>query len=99
MEFLFCRRKRSFSGVDEVESSNSVNDSVLGDHSLDADNHVMRSENPEIMIIDFEYCAYNYRSFDLANHFIEWTIDYTNPSYPYFYHFNDYYPSREQQVI
>jgi choline/ethanolamine kinase len=27
-------------------------------------------EKPELMIIDFEYCAYNYRAFDIANHFL-----------------------------
>lgn len=30
----------------------------------------MRNEKPELMIIDFEYCAYNYRAFDIANHFL-----------------------------
>lgn len=28
------------------------------------------SEEPQLMIIDFEYCAYNYRAFDIANHFL-----------------------------
>ena len=25
-----------------------------------------------LVFIDFEYCAYNYRGFDIANHFCEW---------------------------
>lgn len=50
------------------------------------------------MIIDFEYCAYNYRGFDVANHFVEWMFDYTNPSFPFFHHKKDHYPTKEQQV-
>ncbi|KMY91358.1 choline/ethanolamine kinase isoform X3 [Drosophila simulans] len=57
----------------------TTNDSAL-DASFIADNE------PDLIIIDFEYCAYNYRGYDLANHFIEWTFDYTNPKFPYFYH-------------
>eukprot|EP00099_Drosophila_melanogaster_P011808 NP_001286125.1 uncharacterized protein Dmel_CG2201, isoform G [Drosophila melanogaster] len=57
----------------------TTNDSAL-DSSFMADNE------PDLIIIDFEYCAYNYRGYDLANHFIEWTFDYTNPQFPYFYH-------------
>lgn len=51
---------------------------------------------PELMIIDFEYCAYNYRGFDFANHFLEWTFDYTNKEEPFFYHKLEQYPNREQ---
>jgi choline/ethanolamine kinase len=51
------------------------------------------------MIIDFEYCAYNYRGFDLANHFLEWTFDYTNEKFPYFHHRKNQYPTKEQKVI
>ncbi|XP_017002046.2 choline/ethanolamine kinase isoform X1 [Drosophila takahashii] len=57
----------------------TTNDSAL-DASFTTDNE------PDLIIIDFEYCAYNYRGYDLANHFIEWTFDYTNPQYPYYYH-------------
>lgn len=51
------------------------------------------------MIIDFEYCAYNYRSFDLANHFLEWTFDYSNPEFPFYYHRKQHYPTDEQRHI
>lgn len=49
------------------------------------------------MIIDFEYCAYNYRGFDVANHMVEWTMDYTNKAFPFYHHRIGQYPSREQQ--
>lgn len=50
----------------------------LVDNSLDSDfidstqveKDEMGNEKPELMIIDFEYCAYNYRAFDMANHFL-----------------------------
>ena len=29
----------------------------------------------DVILIDYEYCAYNYRGFDLANHFLEWSFD------------------------
>ncbi|CAH0754177.1 unnamed protein product [Bemisia tabaci] len=67
-------------------------------------NILMREENnnnesePSLVIIDFEYCAYNYRGFDLANHFIEWTYDYSYPQPPYFSVHRDYYASHEQQL-
>lgn len=51
---------------------------------------------PELMIIDFEYCAYNYRGFDIANHFLEWTYDYTNDKYPFFFHRPSDYPNSQQ---
>lgn len=56
------------------------------------------SDEPELIIIDFEYCAYNYRGFDLANHFIEHTMDYTNKEFPFYYHKKDQYPTKDQQV-
>lgn len=93
VEFLDYR-KRSLSDSPNDDLDNT-RDSLLSEHSQcfsDA------STEPELMIIDFEYCAYNYRGFDLANHFIEWTFDYTNKEYPYFYHKREQYPNQEQQV-
>ncbi|XP_046680792.1 choline/ethanolamine kinase isoform X1 [Homalodisca vitripennis] len=56
-------------------------------------------EEPSLVLIDFEYCSYNYRGFDLANHFIEWTYDYTKPDYPNFSVHKEYYPSEEQMRV
>ncbi|CAG8572607.1 11360_t:CDS:2, partial [Paraglomus brasilianum] len=30
----------------------------------------------ELVIVDYEYSGYNYRGFDIANHFCEWTYNY-----------------------
>ncbi|XP_017032232.1 choline/ethanolamine kinase isoform X1 [Drosophila kikkawai] len=57
---------------------------TTNDSALDAS--FTNDTEPDLIIIDFEYCAYNYRGYDLANHFIEWTFDYTNPKFPYFHH-------------
>jgi PREDICTED: similar to CHKB protein len=51
----------------------------------------------KIVLIDFEYCSYNYRGFDFANHFCEWAFDYSNPNYPYFYFKPDRYPSETEK--
>ncbi|CAK1546578.1 unnamed protein product [Leptosia nina] len=54
---------------------------------------------PRLMLIDFEYCAYNYRAFDISNHFQEWSYDYTNPQRPFYYEFPDQEPTLEQKEI
>lgn len=54
-------------------------------------------EEVELMMIDFEYCSYNYRGFDLANHFLEWTFDYTNKDYPFFFHKKQQFPNAAQK--
>lgn len=73
----------------------SLPDNSLERENTDSDTSVI-SENPELMIIDFEYCAYNYRGFDIANHFLEWTYNYTNDKFPFFYYRPNDYPSEEQ---
>lgn len=77
-----------------IDDLDNTRDSVLsGQSHTSSDN-----SEPDMIIIDFEYCAYNYRGFDLANHFIEWTLDYTNKEFPFYYHRQNQYPTVEQQV-
>ncbi|KAJ3651951.1 hypothetical protein Zmor_017955 [Zophobas morio] len=57
------------------------------------------NDDPEIVVIDFEYCSYNYRSFDIANHFMEWMYDYTEPEYPFYKEQLDHYPSKQQRLL
>ncbi|KAL4225556.1 hypothetical protein ACF0H5_016244 [Mactra antiquata] len=54
-------------------------------------------ENKKMVVIDWEYCSYNYRGYDLGNHFLEWTYNYNYPRHPYFESKPENYPSREQQ--
>ncbi|XP_058820251.1 choline/ethanolamine kinase isoform X2 [Topomyia yanbarensis] len=88
-------RKRSLDENFENELDNT-RDSVLSGTSQALSEQPCDGE-PQLMVIDFEYCAYNYRGFDLANHFLEWTFDYTNSESPYFYHKPEQYPTKEQQ--
>ncbi|XP_052868195.1 choline/ethanolamine kinase isoform X4 [Anopheles cruzii] len=93
-------RKRSLENDHIVEHDlDSTRDSVLSGNSqpLSETASSVTDSEPELMIIDFEYCAYNYRGFDLANHFLEWTFDYSNGAAPYFFHKLDQYPTYEQQ--
>ncbi|XP_060534008.1 choline/ethanolamine kinase [Cylas formicarius] len=63
--------------------------------SPDAD----KDEDPRIVIIDFEYCSYNYRGFDIANHFVEWIYDYKEEtSYPFYTENPRHYPTEKQRL-
>lgn len=64
------------SGESETEKQESV------DKNIDEFENITSND---IVIIDFEYCGYNNRGFDLANHLIEWMYDYTNEEPPYFW--------------
>ena len=52
----------------------------------------------KLVVIDYEFCSYNYRAFDIANHFQEWMFDYTNKSFPYYFISKDKFPSKETRV-
>ncbi|EDO25407.1 predicted protein, partial [Nematostella vectensis] len=52
----------------------------------------------DLLFIDYEYCGYNYRGFDLANHFNEWMWDYKHEEAPYYLYNPELFPSLEQQV-
>lgn len=89
-------RKRSLpdTRLDSDSIELSTDSLMSSDHcNISGDN-----AEPELMIIDFEYCAYNYRGFDIANHFLEWTFDYTNEQFPFFYHKKSHYPTETQKV-
>ncbi|XP_035885680.1 choline kinase alpha isoform X3 [Phyllostomus discolor] len=57
-----------------------------------------KSENQKLMLIDFEYSSYNYRGFDIGNHFCEWMYDYTYEKYPFFRADTLRFPTRRQQL-
>ena len=50
-----------------------------------------------VVLIDFEYCSYNFRAFDIANHFCEWVFDYCNPQFPHFFADMSHFPSESQR--
>ncbi|XP_026220439.1 choline kinase alpha [Anabas testudineus] len=56
------------------------------------------SGKQKLMLIDFEYSSYNYRGFDIGNHFCEWMYDYNCDEAPYFKVNAQAYPSKAQQL-
>nr|XP_020469891.1 choline/ethanolamine kinase-like isoform X2 [Monopterus albus] len=56
-----------------------------------------QTSRQRLMLIDFEYSSYNYRGFDLGNHFCEWMYDYTYKQWPFYKATLENYPTREQQ--
>ncbi|XP_067861369.1 choline/ethanolamine kinase [Heptranchias perlo] len=56
------------------------------------------SSTDKLMLIDFEYSSYNYRGFDIGNHFCEWMYDYTYDQWPFFKGSLEKYPNRQQQL-
>ncbi|XP_072829909.1 choline/ethanolamine kinase isoform X3 [Vicugna pacos] len=51
-----------------------------------------------LMLVDFEYSSYNYRGFDIGNHFCEWVYDYTHEEWPFYKAQPANYPTRGQQL-
>ncbi|XP_069326404.1 choline kinase alpha isoform X4 [Eulemur rufifrons] len=56
------------------------------------------SQKQKLMLIDFEYSSYNYRGFDIGNHFCEWMYDYNYEKYPFFRASMRKYPTKKQQL-
>ncbi|KAJ2015674.1 hypothetical protein GGI10_001989 [Coemansia sp. RSA 2530] len=59
--------------------------------------NILRLENTgELVVVDFEYAGYNYRGFDIANHFCEWMADYHHEHRPHVLG-EDAYPTLAQR--
>lgn len=73
---------------------------VFCHNDLQQGNILLREDTPDpsIVFIDYEYCSYNYRGFDLANHFMEWCYDYNLPECPHFSVNKRNYPSHAQML-
>ncbi|XP_054150065.1 choline/ethanolamine kinase isoform X2 [Melozone crissalis] len=56
------------------------------------------ASSERLMLIDFEYSSYNYRGFDLGNHFCEWVYSYSHEAWPCFQAHPEHFPSRQQQL-
>nr|XP_011415406.2 choline/ethanolamine kinase [Crassostrea gigas] len=76
---------------------------VLFSHNdLQEGNILLKEEKSDdlcerLTIIDWEYCSYNYRGFDLGNHFCEWSCDYSCEAYPFYSYHPEDYPSKQTQ--
>ncbi|XP_072290659.1 choline kinase alpha isoform X3 [Eucyclogobius newberryi] len=58
-----------------------------------------QSAQQKLMLIDFEYSSYNYRGFDVGNHFCEWMYDYNCEEFPFFKVNTQAYPTKAQQMF
>ncbi|CAF1088962.1 unnamed protein product [Rotaria sp. Silwood1] len=59
----------------------------------------LNSEHDNFTVIDFEYCSYNYRGFDIGNHFCEFMFDYKSATeWPFFKVDFTCYPNEKQQM-
>ncbi|XP_059220600.1 choline/ethanolamine kinase isoform X3 [Stomoxys calcitrans] len=88
----------SMNSDDVVDNNTSNKPPADLDTSADsAIDNTISSTVPDLRIIDFEYCAYNYRGFDLANHFLEWTFNYSRPDFPFYYYHSENFPTKEQR--
>lgn len=88
-----------FQAYDVEHHKSSKENYHLDEISSDSiSSHISDSGEPKLFLIDFEYCAYNHRGFDIANHFQEWAYDYTNDAHPFYHECRDDCPTLEQKV-
>lgn len=72
-------------------------DVIPSDSTIMSDSQCEQLDASSLIIIDYEYCAYNYRSYEIANHFMEWIFDYKVSEHPYFSVYPEQYPTLKQQ--
>ena len=75
----------------------SVGSPLLPCHNdLNETNFLLLTDG-QLKLIDFEFCSYNYRGFELAQLYYECSITMTHPDYPYFKHTPGDYPTHEER--
>ncbi|ESO02337.1 hypothetical protein HELRODRAFT_65481 [Helobdella robusta] len=84
---VFCHNDLQEAGNILYSGDKSNVDSSVKDHFTDI-----------VRPIDFEYSSYNYRGFDIGNHFCEWCYNYNVNEYPYYAARLDQFPNKEQQL-
>ncbi|KAM9072611.1 choline/ethanolamine kinase isoform 1-T1 [Megaptera novaeangliae] len=95
-----------YSLQDEMGSLRKLLDStpspVVFCHNDIQEGNILLLSEPEnadgLMLVDFEYSSYNYRGFDIGNHFCEWVYDYTHEEWPFYKAQPANYPTRGQQL-
>ncbi|KAK2494424.1 hypothetical protein MC885_013994 [Smutsia gigantea] len=91
---------------DEMDSLRKLLDStpspVVFCHNDIQEGNILLLSEPEnadrLMLVDFEYSSYNYRGFDIGNHFCEWVYDYTHEDWPFYRAQPADFPTRGQQL-
>jgi len=73
---------------------------VFSHNDINTGNILVREDGSDwdpVVFIDYEFAAYNYRAYDIANHFNEWMYDYGRKDFPYYYRNTEKYPSQKEQ--
>lgn len=102
----YMRTFREYNLEDELETLkeilSTVESPVVFSHNDLQEGNILYSKscldpNKQMIVIDWEYCSYNYRGYDFGNHFLEWCYNYKVSDSPYFTFTRHYYPTQEQQ--
>ncbi|SBS87851.1 choline kinase, putative [Plasmodium ovale] len=80
-----------------TQSDNIANHVVFCHNDLQENNII--NTNKCLRLIDFEYSGYNFLSADIANFFIETSIDYSSSTYPFFHIDKEKYISYENRKL
>uniref|UniRef100_F7BIE6 ethanolamine kinase n=1 Tax=Equus caballus TaxID=9796 RepID=F7BIE6_HORSE len=102
MEMPFTKEPHWLFGTMERKLLDSTPSPVVFCHNDIQEGNILLLSEPEdvdsLMLVDFEYSSYNYRGFDIANHFCEWVYDYTHEEWPFYKAQAADYPTRGQQL-
>ncbi|KAJ2547756.1 hypothetical protein EV175_005087 [Coemansia sp. RSA 1933] len=77
----------------EKESKSPV---IFAHNDLLSENILRLGSTGELVLIDYEFAGYNYRGFDIANHFSTWMYNFSNPEQPHLLDLSQY-PTVEQR--
>jgi len=73
---------------------------VFSHNDINTGNILVREDETDcdpVVFIDYEFAAYNYRAFDIANHFNEWVYEYGRKDFPFYNRNPDKYPNLNEQ--
>uniref|UniRef100_A0A0N5AQ55 Choline/ethanolamine kinase n=1 Tax=Syphacia muris TaxID=451379 RepID=A0A0N5AQ55_9BILA len=102
-EFGLVKRCLSVSGSPVVFSNNDLHEGnlLLRDGvQVTEDGLVGRTDNVDpLVLIDYEYCCYNYRGFDLCHYCCECCQDNTNEEWPGYHIMQNQWPNEQQQRL
>ncbi|XP_052604620.1 choline/ethanolamine kinase isoform X2 [Peromyscus eremicus] len=102
MEMPFTKEPHWLFGTMERKLLEATPSPVVFCHNDIQEGNILLLSEPEngdsLMLVDFEYSSYNYRGFDIGNHFCEWVYDYTHEEWPFYKARPTDYPTRGQQL-